>query len=500
MNRSLSKHSNWLYPLLVLVISFAIYFPFYGSPAAMFWDENYHIASAQKHVDGVMYMEPHPPLGKMLMAVGESLFGGNDKLDMSALNKTDYLKGDQMPNGMSFTGWRWPSTVMMLLSALFFYGIIEQITQRKWVALLFTPLIIFDNALVVHSRAAMLEGIQLCFILAALYWFSRVVSQKVYGDRAIKLCDYAVLGILIGLVVSVKLNGFVLLLLFVMLFGVDQWQAIKNWRIGELIIHLAKTVPSGVAPLALVFFAVFYIHIGMGKTVIDNRTYKASPEYLAKIKAGETWTPSTFLVGVKDNLRFISEYADGVPRLDECKVGENGSFALDWMVGKKTISYRWDRITQDGEAIVHYKYLVANPVVWFSVLAGIVLSVILIGGRYVYNAPIKEPRLFYWIFAFTTLYIAYMTAILQIERVMYMYHYMVPLIFGMINLALVFTYLFYDDVMQNRRHTMINLGIFAALVIGVFAFFSPFTYGFGLNEAQFELRNWFSFWKMQVVK
>ena len=466
----------------------------------MFWDENYHIASAQKHIDGVMYMEPHPPLGKMLMAVGETLFGDNDKLDMSALNKTDYLKGDQMPAGMSFTGWRWPSTVMMLMSALFFYGIIETITQRKWVALLFTPLIIFDNALVVHSRAAMLEGIQLFFILAALYWFARVVSRKIYGDRAITLSDYAVLGVLIGLVVSVKLNGFVLLLLFVMLFGVDQWQAIKNWRLGEVIIHLAKTVPAGVTPLALVFFAVFYVHIGMGKTIVDNRTYKASPEYIAKIKAGDTWSPSTFVGAMQDNLRYISEYADGVPRLDECKVGENGSFALDWMVGKKTISYRWDRVTQDGQAIVHYKYLVANPVVWFSVLAGIVLSIILIGGRYLYNAPIKEPRLFYWIFAFTTLYIAYMIAILQIERVMYMYHYMVPLVFGMINLALLFSYIFHDDVMQNRRHTMINLGIFAALVIGVFAFFSPFTYGFGLNEAQFELRNWFSFWKMQVVK
>src|SRR5690606_8769706 len=108
--------------------------------------------------------------------------------------------------------------------------------------------------------------------------------------------------------------------------------------------------------------------------------------------------------------------------------------------------------------------------------------------------------LFYWIFAFTTLYVAYMVAILQIERVMYMYHYMVPLIFGAINLALVFNYIFYEDVMANRRHTMINLGIFTALVIGVYAFFSPFTYGFGLNESEFELRNWFSFWKMQVVK
>jgi dolichyl-phosphate-mannose-protein mannosyltransferase len=45
----------------------------------------------------------------------------------------------------------------------------------------------------------------------------------------------------------------------------------------------------------------------------------------------------------------------------------------------------------------------------------------------------------------------------------------------------------------------INLDIFIALTLAVFAFFSPFTYGFGITEDQAELRNWFSFWKLQVV-
>jgi dolichyl-phosphate-mannose--protein O-mannosyl transferase len=76
----------------------------------------------------------------------------------------------------------------------------------------------------------------------------------------------------------------------------------------------------------------------------------------------------------------------------------------------------------------------------------------------------------------------------------------VPLIFGAINAALVFSYIYREDIIANNKHMWINLGIFIALVIAVFAFFSPFTYGFALTEDQFEMRNWFSFWKLQVVK
>src|SRR6187402_1191265 len=97
MLKKFQQYSAYLYPLILLVVSFAIYFTYYGSPRSMFWDENYHIVSAQKHIDHVMYMEPHPPLGKMFMGLAEVVFGDNANLDKHKFLETDYLKGEDTP-------------------------------------------------------------------------------------------------------------------------------------------------------------------------------------------------------------------------------------------------------------------------------------------------------------------------------------------------------------------------------------------------------------------
>jgi len=492
----IKNHRHFLYPAVLLVLSLLVYMTNYTSPQSLFWDENYHVPNAQKHIDGMMYMEPHPPLGKMLMAVGEVFFGGNEGINKQALLETDYLTGDAAPPTMTYKGYRWPTVVMMAFSAVFFYGIINCITRRAWLAAAFTSMVIFDNALVVHARAAHLDGIQLFFMLAELYFFVRMVTS----GKKITLWDYALLGTFIGLATSVKATSAIELLLLAMLFIVDQWNNIKQWNWQALIQRIAVTVPAGVIPAVAIFLGVFYIHIGMGTQVVANKTYKASPEYLNQIRMGDTWSFKTFSLGMRDNWKFMSEYADGVPRLDLCKPDENGSYALGWPLSNKTISYRWDRNVEDGKVIVKYKYLIGNPIVWFSVIGGIFLSIGLIISRYVYNNPVKDEKLFYWICAFSGLYVAYMVAILQIERVMYLYHYFIPLIFGAINLALTYTYIYRDEVIANNKHTIINTTLFAVLVIAVFAFFSPFTYSFGLTEDQFEMRNWFDFWKLQVVR
>jgi dolichyl-phosphate-mannose--protein O-mannosyl transferase len=173
---------------------------------------------------------------------------------------------------------------------------------------------------------------------------------------------------------------------------------------------------------------------------------------------------------------------------------------MDWLLGKKTISYRWDKDTVNGQVEVKYMNIVANPVIWFSVLGGIVLSLGLIMSKFIYGHKEKHTPLFYWICVFTSLYMFYMIAILHIERVMYLYHYLVPLVFGMFNVALVFSYIFRDEILANSRHLWINLCLYVVLVIAVFAFFSPFTYGIAMTEDQFNMRNWFSFWKLQVVQ
>jgi dolichyl-phosphate-mannose-protein mannosyltransferase len=499
MKNKIQFQKTWLYPLLVLIVSLGIYFPFYGSPQSMFWDENYHIASAQKHIDGVMYMEPHPPLGKMLMALGEIAFGDNDTIDKSKMLVTDYLTGDDISPEMKFTGYRWPSVVMMAFSALFFFGIINRITTMPWFAAGLSSLIIFDNAMVMHSRSAMLEGIQLFFMLAATYYFVRVTSEFLQHKIPIRIKHYCILGLLIGLSVSVKVNAFILLLLFAALFLIEKWQALKNWNFPELFKSAAIRVPVSIASVALIFFSIFYIHIGMGKQIKQDRTYKASAEYQQRIHSGDTWSPSTFAMGMRDNWKYMSEYADGVPRLDYCKPDENGSFAMGWPLSSRTISYRWSKADVDGETRVYFNYLIGNPIIWFSVLLGIFLSSCLIIGRFLYKAPIKDEGLFLWMCIFTGLYISYMIAILQIERVMYLYHYFIPLVFGAINLALLINYLFREELVAFNRHTIANLIVYLLLIIAVFAFFSPFTYSLGLTESGFQLRNWFDFWHLRPV-
>lgn len=466
----------------------------------MFWDENYHVASAQKHIDGVMYMEPHPPLGKMLMAVGEVLFGDNSAVNKNALNTTDYLTGENAPPAMTYKGFRFPSVVMMAFAALFFYGILNRITQLPWLAALGSSLVIFDNALVIQARAAMLEGIQLFFVLGALYYAVKPLTQWLNHQSPITLKHYAWLGLWIGLATAVKVTSLILVLCFVFLYAVEHWKLLQNQQWGALLQGLLTRVPAGVLPLVASFLTVFYIHIGMGTQVLQNRTYKASPEYLEQIRQKNTWAPSTFVTALKDNFKYMNEYADGVPRLDVCKSDENGSYALGWPLGTKTISFRRDKSTENGIVSVRYKYLLSNPVVWFSVFGGIILSIGLLISHFVYGAPLKNAPLFYWIAAFTTLYVCYMAAILQIERVMYMYHYLVALVFGAINLVLVYHYIYQQELISLNKHTLINTCAFVVLAVAVFAYFSPFTYGFGLTEEQFELRNWFNFWQMQVVR
>jgi dolichyl-phosphate-mannose--protein O-mannosyl transferase len=485
----------WVGPVLITLLATLTFGTRYWQPQSLFWDENYHVASAQKQLAGVMYMETHPPLGKMLIALGEWSVGVNAGKDTSRLLQRDHVSNNLLPPDYSYTGVRLASVLSMILAAPLLFGLIRLITGSRWSALIFGSLLVFDNALVLHTRAAMLEGMQIFFVLLALYVFARLVR----GPQ-IRLWHYLLLGALIGLVVAVKLNGAVLLLLLVALFAVDQWQTLLGRRYAQVLLRLSQTVVLALVGLLGVFLGVFYVQIASSTEVLGTRTYKASPEYLAHLQAGTSWTPSGFVVGLRDHLRYIAQYSEGVPRLDACKPGENGSHALRWPLGGKTINYRWNKDTIEGRVEVSYSYLIGNPLIWLPVLGGIGLSLTLLIGRVVYGQAIRERRLFLWLLLCSSLYLAYMSAILQIERVMYLYHYLLPLIFGIVNLAVVHAYVFADGLARSRWHTRINLLLYLGLVITGFLFFAPLTYGWPLTEQQFELRQWFDHWQLEPVR
>ena len=139
----IQKKIKYIYLFLIIFISFFTYFNNYNYPPALFWDENYHIASAQKYIDGVMFMEPHPPLGKLLIALSEKIINPNKNLDKSSFLNTDHIKN--IPEGYNFSGVRFASTFLSFLSPILFFLILLQLFNNIHFSFLFTSLILFDN-------------------------------------------------------------------------------------------------------------------------------------------------------------------------------------------------------------------------------------------------------------------------------------------------------------------------------------------------------------------
>ena len=481
----------------------------------MFWDENYHIPSAQKHIAGVLYMEPHPPLGKMIMGLSEYVFSLNSHKDMSGLLGVDHAKKVNLPQRVNFFGFRFPSAFLMGLSVYFFYQIIFLLTRHRGVASIFSLFFIFDNALAVHTRAAMLEGIQIFFIAVSIWYLVKTLSKK----SEVPVSAYGILGLFVGLAVAVKVNSLILLILLGIFIVEERVTADKNkgWFI------FCKKIFFGSLLFLFSIFSVMilamYLHIGMNSKIIDARAYKSSDNYINAIKEKGSWNFDTFIYGLKDHYRYHSEYARGVPRLDACKQGgENGSSWAQWPLGGKSINYRWKKKERNNniknnfprrwgrkhnknkKIEVEYSYLVVNPFIWMSAALGILLSSSLIISRLVYKVPIKDERLFRWMLYFTMMYICYLIAISQIDRVMYLYHYFIPLIFSIINLSLLFTYLYGEKLFNKNIGAISSLMGILFVTVGVFIWFSPLTYSLPLSAEQFEQRNWLPIWKMQAVK
>ena len=152
----------------VTAAAFETYVRGFGFPAVPFWDERYYIVDAQKYLHGVYFLDLHPPLGKLLIALGEWLVGQNARTDQF-LNVTYWAQ--TVPDGFSFVGFRAIPVLLAWMTAPILFVIFFKLVRSPSLACMLCGLYVFDNALVVHLRGAMLEG-PLLFFVAVTHWIS----------------------------------------------------------------------------------------------------------------------------------------------------------------------------------------------------------------------------------------------------------------------------------------------------------------------------------------
>ncbi len=472
------------YALIVFVVSFFVYGFNYSYSPGLFWDENYHITSAQKYIDGVFFMGDHPPLGKELVALGEVILHPNRQVDTSAFLTVE--KTENVPKGYSFTGMRFMPAFLAVLSGAVFFFLLLALLKNAHLAFLFSGLYLFENAFVVHSRGAMLDSIQLFFILASLLCFVPMIEQRGKG-----IGRYLVLGMLLGASTAVKLNALLFFSLPLVLFILELGRKDRSIR------FLLRSGLASAAGFLLIFLGSYVVHIYLTPHVLQDRYYEASPAYREILDKGETRQLRHLPLQLLEHLEFIPKYQKGVPQYDPSKPEENGSLPYTWPFMNKTINYRWER---NDAGVVRYLYLVGNPLSWLIGLLAVIMSTTLVLSRLIVKTPIRDKHKFRLIVIFTALYWFYMAAMLKLERVMYLYHYFIPLILSYIMAALLFSYFYEDKINKGERKAYIALATTTVIIFAVFLFFSPFSYYQPLTFDQFELRNWFSWWKMAAIR
>ena len=477
----------WVYATFVLVTSFFTYMYRFNFPTSPFWDEPYHIASAQKYLNGVYFMEQHPPLGKLFIALGEKMVHGNPKNNQFI--STDYAT--TIPGDFDFSGYRLFPSLFAWLTAPVLFFIFLFLTRSSPLAALFSFLYIFDNAQIVHSRGAMIDSTLTFFGMLCVLLFLHLQRK----DLRISIKCHCVLSLLFGICFGLAMATKIVALIFVLLIPLILYRLVPDWRKCVLFFLVMST------GFLITYASVWEIHFSLGKRIVpelpDQGYYQATLEEKSILKKHTQGSWSSFDTMLQGALAFIPHYNNGVPRLDLCKMDENGSPSYFWPFGARAINYRWE---QADDTHYRYLYLQSNPVAWGLGLLGVVLSVILLSGTVLF--PVKEKlRDPFLMMTFLLLYGGYMVAISRITRVMYLYHYFLPLLFSYILCAIVcmnLTRIGSLAITENRRTVAIT--VLGFLIFGAFQFYRPLTYYEPITDVAFKQRSLVSLWELQCVK
>lgn len=208
------------------------------------FDEVYYAGSAYEYLQGIeMYEKTHPPMGKILIAIGEKLFG------------------------VTPFGWRFMSALAGLLLVLLFFWFLYLVTGNGTAALMGTSLLCMDFMHFTLSRIATLDSLAAFFILlmiTLLIYGLKMADRELAEDRkrpSVRLASWMVLdGLIVGMGVSVKWTGFYAMLAMAVCFlGLIGYWFWKQKKGGRPVSYVLALLAEGIGIYSLLPLSVYLL-------------------------------------------------------------------------------------------------------------------------------------------------------------------------------------------------------------------------------------------------
>lgn len=440
---------KWLI-VIVLVVSIASHFAYFGHPNEVVFDEVHFGKFISGYLTHEYFFDIHPPLGKLLIS------------GMGWL--TEFKPGFSFANiGEKFpdNGYVWlrllPTIAGTLLPPILALLALE-LGLSRWTAFSLGILIALENGMIVQSRLILLDSFLLLFGFLGLYFYILYRNKK---RRAIFL---VLTGLFCGLSFSVKWTGLSFLGIILLLQLVD---SLKKISLKSLKISLLSLI---LLPLAI-YISVFVIHLNL----------------LSKSGPGDAFMSQEFkksLIGSSDYqnqslkpLNIFQKIVELNIKMYQTNAGLTaghpyGSKWYTWPIMQRPIFY-WSGM---DEKI----YLLGNlPLWWGSSLATAIFICLFFIKRWWRNSTA-----FLLLLGYVSAYIPFV----PVPRVLFLYHYFAPLIFSIMILIFLINEL-------PRRYRIIILFLYIITVFVNFLYFSPLTYGTKISDSQYQQRVWLGTWR-----
>lgn len=453
-------------------------FPDRGYPRAVVFDETYYIPMAQKYLNGIFYQEEHPPLARLFIALGQKLI-----YPSAPSNEVLYVETikENWPANVDMSGYRLFPAIFGTFLAPLVYLILLVVLEREGAAFLGGLLTLFDNALLTQSRFALPESFLLAFILTTILIFTALWKNRAARSRRMYVL-WVLWGFSFAAAFGVKLTAlFLAVLPAVYLLWLLRQRA---WRISMRFVAVFGTA------FAFSSIVLWQTHFALMPTLNPENTYDISEAHLQILEGSLAVSPlERFIVQFSDTLSYTFKTHGGVPSLRLGALDEIGSPWYQWPFGGKAISYRWE--TPNGE-IYRTIYLLGNLTTWlvslFGVVVGTAIAITNALFRY-YTSPRSQ-----WLYLFVGLYWVYMAGIMTIDRVMYLYHYLPPLLIGTLLALIVFVDV--PTLSPLWRRVVVTLALLGLLA--GFVAYMPYTYYLPLTREQITQRNIWPAWQLTI--
>jgi dolichyl-phosphate-mannose--protein O-mannosyl transferase len=405
-------------------------------PSKQNFDEFHYVPSAKQFLAMTTNQNwEHPPLGKILMAIGIAIWG------------------DQP------LGWRYMSTIFGSLTLVGAYLLAYVIFANETVALWVALLTLVNNLLYVQARIGMLDTFMFAFLIWALVGFCALWDLRNSKKENFKLLAFT--GVMLGLSTACKwysvIPWFACLGLVVLIRLLQFWQTqFKNPREEDWY-------------LPQLWNNVSWKDLGLGLVAIPLGMY-----FL-------TFVPYLFVSGSDNSLLdlFRMQYKMWDGQLRVVTSHPYMSNMLDWPTLKRPIWYAFDR-EGPNNAWVRGVILLGNPLImWTGLLALGVCAWSWVRER--------NRQAFLILFFYSVFYGCW--AIIPRKISFYYYYYPAGMI---LSYALAYTFLYLEQkkIVPDAKWKWFYLG----LAFSLFIYFFPILAGLKIQADSFRNWMWFSSW------